>query len=90
MFAAVARVTNIFSPNGILRLPHKSAGDVLAAAFGTASPIGERPKDLYLDGNVPKEVSEEAKDVEKRASVWRASLRYTKLREEETCLVEWQ
>jgi hypothetical protein len=90
IFSVVARVASVVSPNGLLRLPQRSAGDVLAAAFGTASPIGPRPKSLYLNGKVPKEISEEAKDVEKRASVWRASVQYAKLREGETCLTNWQ
>jgi hypothetical protein len=90
IFSVVARVVSIASPNGFLRLPQKSAGDVLAAAFGTASPIGQHPKGLYMNGNVPKEMSVEAKDAEKRASVWRASVQYAKLREGETCLTDWQ
>lgn len=90
IFSVVARFVSMISPNGFLRLPNKSAGDVLAAAFGTASPIGQRPKGLYFNGNEPKEISNEAKDTEKRASVWRASVQYAKLREGETCLVDWQ
>jgi hypothetical protein len=90
IFSLVARVVSIVSPNGFLRLPRKSAGDVLAAAFGTASPIGQRPKGLYLNGNVPKEISDEAKHAGKRASVWRASVHYAKLMEGETCLTNWQ
>jgi hypothetical protein len=90
IFSAVARVASLVSPNGTLRTTHKSAGDVLAAAFGTASPVGQLPKSLYLNGNVPKEISDEAKDVEKRASVWKASLQYAQLRDGETCLVDWQ
>lgn len=90
IFFVVVRVASVISPNGLLRLPHKSAGDVLAAAFETASTIYEHPKSLYLNGNVPKEMSDEAKDMKKRASVWKASLQYTKLRGEETCLADWQ
>ncbi|KAF2829101.1 putative short-chain dehydrogenase [Ophiobolus disseminans] len=90
IFSVVARVANVLSPNGFLRLPRKSAGDVLAAAFETTLPIGKQPKGLYLNGNTPKEMSDEAKDTEKRITVWRASLQYAKLREGETCLTDWQ
>jgi NAD(P)-dependent dehydrogenase (short-subunit alcohol dehydrogenase family) len=90
IFSLVARVTNFFSPNGMLRLPRKSAGDVLAAALGIAYPTGERPKGLYLNGNEPKEIGIEAKSPEKRAAVWKASVQYAELREGETCLVDWQ
>jgi hypothetical protein len=44
IFAVMARVTSVVSLNGFLRLPHKSAGKILAAAFETASPISQRPK----------------------------------------------
>jgi hypothetical protein len=75
--------------NGTLRLKHKSADDVLAAAIDTKPPFGERPKGLYMNGTEPKEVGVEAQDEQKRASVWRASIKYTGLREGETCLVDW-
>jgi hypothetical protein len=65
----VAQIAGRLSPNGTLRLPHKSAGDVLAAAMETGPPFGERPKGLYFNGSEPKEVSSEARDSEKTASV---------------------
>lgn len=75
--------------NGTLRLKHKSAGDVLGAAVDTTPPFGNRPKGLYMNGHEPKEVGVEAQDEQKRAGVWKASLRYANLREGETCLVDW-
>lgn len=90
MFFILAPVSTILSPNGMLHLPHKSAGDVLAAALGIAPPIGERPKGSYFNGSEPKEISVEAMDEDKRASVWKASVQYAELRERETCLVDWQ
>lgn len=86
----MARVASVVSPSGSLRLPRKSAGDVLAAASDTTATIGQHPKGLYLNENVPKEMSDEAKDAAKRASMGRASLQYTKPREGETCLADWQ
>ncbi|RYO81222.1 hypothetical protein DL764_009794 [Monosporascus ibericus] len=85
----MAHISSRISPNGMMRLPRKSAGDVLAAAFKTDPPFGERPKGLYFNGSEPKEVSVEAKDAEKRAAVWKASVDYAELKEGETRLVHW-
>ncbi|KAI1098023.1 putative short-chain dehydrogenase [Jackrogersella minutella] len=89
ILSVVMQVSNWLSPNGMMRLPHKSAGDVLAAALETNPPLSERPKGLYFNGSEPKEVGIEAKDAEKRAAVWKASLKYTALKKEETCLADW-
>lgn len=90
IFIVVTHISGWISPNGIMRLPDKSARDVLAAALQTGQPFGERPKRLYFNGSELKEVSVEAKDAEKRAAVWKASLEYASLREGETCLGEWE
>jgi hypothetical protein len=76
--------------HGRLRSTQKSAGDVLAAALETTSLKGQSPKGLYLNGNLPKEMSSEAMDAKKRVTVWRASLQHAKLRVGETCLTDWQ
>lgn len=76
-------------PNGTLRLKHKSADDVLAAALDRRPPFGEWPKGLYMNGSEPKEVGIEAQDEKKRASVWKASIKYSELKEGQTCLAEW-
>lgn len=44
---------------------------------------------VYLNGSVLKAISDEAKDDEKRASVWRASVMYAQIIEREACLVDW-
>lgn len=67
----------------VVRLPHKSARDVVAAAFGTDPPLSERPKGLYLNGTEKKHISAETRDPEKRASV-----RHAGLREGGTCLID--
>ncbi|RYP77637.1 hypothetical protein DL771_001005 [Monosporascus sp. 5C6A] len=85
----MAHISSRISPNGMMRLPRKSAGDILAAALQTDPPFGERPKGLYFNGSEPKEVSVEAKDAEKRATVWKASVDYAELKEGETCLIYW-
>ncbi|KAF3760402.1 NAD(P)-binding protein [Cryphonectria parasitica EP155] len=89
LFTLVMYIAAILSPNGTLRSTAKSASDVLAAAVETRPPFGDRPKGLYMNGSEPKDVSVEAKDAEKRASVWRAAVQYTELKQEETCLVDW-
>jgi hypothetical protein len=43
-----------------------------------------------MNEDVPKEMSNEAKDAEKSASAWKTSLQYAKLREGEICLADWQ
>ncbi|KAI2610569.1 putative short-chain dehydrogenase [Hypoxylon sp. NC1633] len=89
IFFIVTQIASRLSPNGMFRSPHKSANDVLSAALGTESPIGERPKGSYFNGDDRKEISGEAKDQDKRASVWRASVQYAGLTEGQTCLVNW-
>ncbi|KAI1850161.1 hypothetical protein JX266_004540 [Neoarthrinium moseri] len=89
LFTLVTAIASRFSPNGAIRSPSKSAGDVLAAALQTDPPYGQRPKGLYLNGSAPKEFSLEAKDAEKRTSLWKASTQYAALEAKETCLVSW-
>jgi len=90
LFFIVTKIAGRLSPNGMMRLPRKSAGDVVAAALETGPPFGKRPKGLYFNGSEPKEVSVEAKDAEKRARVWRVSVEYAGLKEGETCLADWR
>lgn len=85
----VAQIASRISPNGTMRLPQKSANDIITAALNTRPPFGERPKGLYFNGSEPKEISIEAKDIEKRASVWKASVKYAELKGGETCLVDY-
>lgn len=89
IYTLVMHISGRIWPNGTLRLKQKSAGDVLAAAFDTKPPFGERPKGLYMNGFEPKELGSEAQDEQKRASVWKASVKYAELREGQTCLVDW-
>ncbi|KAH9890719.1 putative short-chain dehydrogenase [Xylariomycetidae sp. FL2044] len=89
IFHIVARIAVFFSPNGIMRTPSKSAGDVLSAALVTSAPFGEKPKGLYLNGSELQEISQEAKDANKRTGLWKASIEYTGLQGSETCLVDW-
>lgn len=65
----VMHVSGRVWPNGTLRLKHKSADDILAAAIDRRPLFGEWPKGLYMNGSEPKEVGIEAQDEKKRASV---------------------
>jgi hypothetical protein len=71
-----------------VRCTHRSASDVLEAAFGTPEG-GQLPKDKYFDGRKPFETSGESKDVSKRALVWKDTVRLASLKEGETILVNW-
>ena len=78
-----------FQPNGPLRTPAKSAADVVRAAFDTKT-LGQRPKQVYLNGTDPQEPGAEAKDGAKRTMLWRDSIVYAQLKEGETALVDWK
>jgi len=75
-------------PNGMLRSPAKSAGDVLRAAFDTEA-LGEHPKELYLDGSQISLSSAEAREPKKREMLWKDSVVLSKLDEKETVLEKW-
>ncbi|OTA84574.1 hypothetical protein M434DRAFT_377725 [Hypoxylon sp. CO27-5] len=78
-------------PNGTWRTPQKSARDVLAAAFDCGPPpLTERPKGLYLNGSELGEYSSEAKDPKKGQIIWEGSVRFARLKENETILRDWQ
>lgn len=85
----LATIMTALSPNGSLRTTTKSANDVVRAAFDTEA-LGERPKDLYLNGTDPLETSVEARDPNKREALWRDSVGYAGLKAEETALVNWK
>lgn len=85
----VIHISSWLSPNGMFRLPGKSADDVLAAALDTGAPFGEKFKGLYMNGSQPKEFSLEAKDGEKRSTVWKASVQLARLKLAETVLEDW-
>lgn len=87
---ALAGLMAWLQPNGTLRTQAKASEDVLYAAFDCDPQLGERPRGLYLDGKEPREMSAEARDVNKREMLWRDSIRYAQLEEGETTLVNWR
>jgi hypothetical protein len=72
-------------PNGMLRTPYKSGGDLLRAALHDVA-TGTRPKALYLDGSAISQPAAEAKDEDKQRRLWEGSISLAGVSEEETVL----
>ncbi|KAI1329421.1 putative short-chain dehydrogenase [Xylariaceae sp. FL0255] len=81
----LASLLTWFNPNGSVRTISKSSLDALAAAF--SAPKALRGK--YLNGSELEDVVQEAADTRKRTMVWRDSVRYYQLREQDTALAHW-
>ncbi|KAI1430608.1 putative short-chain dehydrogenase [Xylaria sp. CBS 124048] len=73
-----------YSPNGTIRTISKSSADVWNAAIQTDIKL----RGSYLNGSELQPMVPEAVDPRKRAMVWRDSVKYTKLTEEETALAK--
>jgi hypothetical protein len=78
------------NPNGTFRTVANAARSVISAALDCSPELGDRPKALYLDGFTPVDFSPEARDIQKRGSLWKASIKYARLRGEETALAHWE
>lgn len=76
------------SPNGSLRSPKKSAGDLLRAAFDEKE-LGVHPKAAYLNGSEPKVSGKEARDEQKQKMLWEQSLKLAGIEEGSTILKSW-
>ncbi|KAI1135800.1 NAD(P)-binding protein [Hypoxylon sp. FL0543] len=86
----LAPILTWLSPNGDLRTPWKSAGDVMHACFDTDGGLGEHPNGLYLNGSLIAEVGPEAKDDTKCRRLWQDSLGYAQIKEGDTVLADWR
>lgn len=75
-----------YQPNGVIRTISKSSADVVNAAFDTNPDL----RGKFLNGSELEDVVPEAADARKRAMVWRDSVRYTKLTEDDTLLANWE
>lgn len=73
-----------------MRTTKLSASHTLQAALDNNSALGEYPKGLYFNGTEPWETSEEARDIVKRDLVWKETVRYAHLKQNETVLSDWQ
>lgn len=77
-------------PNGEARSTQKSAAHVLRAAFDSDETLGEFPKAKYFHGLIPLETCVETRDAQKSDWVWKETIKYAKLREDETVLANIQ
>ncbi|KAI1214356.1 NAD(P)-binding protein [Annulohypoxylon truncatum] len=87
--AIVAPIMTWLHPNGALRTPWKSAGDVVRAAFDTDGYLAN-PNGLYINGTDVIEPGPEAKDETKTQRLWRDSLVYANVKEGDTVLADWK
>ncbi|KAI1135575.1 putative short-chain dehydrogenase [Hypoxylon sp. FL0543] len=76
-------------PNGLIRSPHKSATQVLAATFNSDAESTTPPKATYYFDGKPVETSSESRDAHRRGLVWKESVKYARLKGDETILSEW-
>lgn len=81
----MAPIATMMQPNGDLRTTTKSATDAMRACFDTEI-LGDHPRALYLNGTEQQETSPEARDESKRAMLWRDSIAYVGLKDDETAL----
>ncbi|KAJ4291702.1 hypothetical protein N0V90_009597 [Kalmusia sp. IMI 367209] len=89
LFRIVFPIIAWLKPDGPVRTTEKSAAHVLQAAFDSGPILGQYPKDLYFDGTEPLQTSAESQDARKRDMVWRESVRYAQLKQNETILATW-
>jgi hypothetical protein len=83
----IAIVSQYFEPNGEMRTASQSANDFLSACFSQEGEIfSQRPKAIYLNGKARIESSDESKDVDKQKLLWKASLEFVDLKEEDLAL----
>ncbi|KAF2964590.1 hypothetical protein GQX73_g8972 [Xylaria multiplex] len=77
IFQIIYPIIAFFAPNGLIRSTHKSATQVLNAAFDLDSEPTTLPKAGYYFDEKPFETSAESKDVDKRGLVWKESVNTT-------------
>lgn len=82
-----APIMQKWEPNGTLRTPWKSSGDVVSAVFDR-----EVPKNgpYYLNGSDEKEVAKDARDEKKRRDLWAYGVAAGGVQGTQTLLKEWQ
>lgn len=89
LFQFIYPLVLYFKPdNGTIRLPSRSATDVLEAAFATAD-HEDSFKDKYFDGTTPMETSEESRNEASRDLVWKETVKLVGLKPGETVLTKW-
>ncbi|KAJ3533978.1 hypothetical protein NM208_g7743 [Fusarium decemcellulare] len=81
----LAAPSRYLSPNGLFRLPSKSAEDTIRAAFEVDLP---QDKVLYLNGTDNYTPAKETMDRQKRKELWQYALQVSCI--EDTALAQWQ
>lgn len=80
-----------WKPDGELVRPlARSAGDMLETAIGAVGEGGTLPKSLYFGGRKSCETSVKGRDSEKRALLWKETVKYAGLKEGDMILRNWQ
>ncbi|KAI0490291.1 hypothetical protein F4859DRAFT_4114 [Xylaria cf. heliscus] len=81
----LSHLLTLLQPNPAIRTPSKSASDLLRAAFK----VDPKFRGGYLNGTEFTSISREAADTKKSRMIWRHSVRYTGLTNQDTILVSW-
>ncbi|KAF7532963.1 hypothetical protein G7054_g7473 [Neopestalotiopsis clavispora] len=90
LFQFIYPLVLYFKPdNETIRLPSRSASDVLEAAFATVDHDGSF-KDKYLYGTTPMETSAESRNEAARELVWKETVKLVGLKLGETVLAKWE
>ncbi|KAF4455614.1 short-chain [Fusarium albosuccineum] len=82
----LAAPSRYLSPNGLFRLPSKSAEDTIRAAFEVDLPQDEV---LYLNGTDNYTAAKETMDRQKRKELWQYALQVSCIGEQDTALAQW-
>ncbi|KAI0118251.1 putative short-chain dehydrogenase [Nemania sp. FL0031] len=85
IFQIIYPILAFIAPNGLIRSTSKSATQVLNATFDTTV----LPKAGYYFDEKPFETSMESMDINKRGLVWKESVKYARLKGDETILSDW-
>lgn len=88
-FKYLAPVFNLIWPNHFLRTAAKTGDDLVRVCFEDS--FGLFPKAVYIDGaEVGKSMNPEAREERKQRELWEGSLRYARVGEGDTVLVDWK
>ncbi|KAI1438098.1 putative short-chain dehydrogenase [Xylaria sp. CBS 124048] len=89
LFQIVYPVIAFFKPRGLIRSTQRSAGQVLHSAFyADTDGAGFQEVRYYFDERL-FDTGVEARDVHKRALVWKETVKFARLKGDETVLRDW-
>lgn len=84
----VAPISTFISPNGDVRTPSKSAGDIMELCFNAKPP--KKGNALYVNGTKEMETAVMARDPAKRKEVWESGIQAADIKPTDTILVNWK